>query len=485
MGFPGLGSWIERRAATSPADVALVADGVSHTYSDLAAGVRRMAEALRGRGVDPGDRVAFHGRNGVAALASLFGTTAIGAVWVPIHPARPDDEVRAVLDDAEPRLLIRAQPRSHPETAVPELEASDLSDDGHAPEPLPTWEPDPGDLAILAYTSGTTGLPKGVMLSHANVLWNVVQMLAAGAFAPTDVTLAAAPFTRMGGIGVTVLPSLFAGGAVVVPPATDGPAVLATIQQARVTVVFANPDLLEGMVRAPGWSDADLSSVRTGVVGGGLVPEELLRAYLDRGVRLRHGYGLTEAAPVVSLLDEREAATRVGSVGRPLPFVDVRAVRPDGSACEPGETGAWWIRGPNVSSGYWRRPPVVDDEGWFPTGDVGSIDAEGYLTFLDRASSAMAIGDEVVYPATIERALYGAAGVADLAAVDVDGSIVAAIVPETGAPPDPAALLARLRGTLAPHEVPSRIVQVDSIPRNAAGKVRRDELRDLIGQSVS
>ena len=487
MGSPGLGSWIERRATFSPSDVALVVDGVSHTYSDLAADVRRVAEVLRRLGIGPGDRVAFHGRNDPAALTSLFGTTAIGAVWVPIHPARPDDEVRAVLDDAEPRLLIRAQPRSHPETAVPELEATDLSDlsgDDPSPGPLPPWEPDPGDLAILAYTSGTTGRPKGVMLSHANVLWNVIQMLGAGAFASADVTLAAAPFTRMGGLGVTVLPTLFAGGAVVVPSASDGPAVLATIEQARVTVVFANPDLLEGMVRAPGWSDADLTSVRTGVVGGGLVPEELLRAYLDRGVRLRHGYGLTEAAPVVSLLDEREAATRADSVGKPLPFVDVRAVRPDGSACAPGEIGAWWIRGPNVSSGYWRRPPVVDADGWFPTGDVGSIDAEGYLTFLDRASSAMAAGDEVVYPATIERALYGATGVADMAAVDVDGSIVAAIVAEADAPPDPAALLARLRDTLAPHEAPSRIVQVDAIPRNAAGKVRRDELRDLIGRSI-
>jgi fatty-acyl-CoA synthase len=206
----------------------------------------------------------------------------------------------------------------------------------------------------------------------------------------------------------------------------------------------------------------------------------LLRAYLGRGVRLRHGYGLTEASPVVSLLDEREAESRLDSVGRPLPFVEVRAVRADGSACEPGEPGAWWIRGPNVSSGYWRRPPATDADGWFPTGDVGSIDAEGYLTFLDRASSAMSVGDGVVYPATIERALYGAPGVADVAAAEVDGRIVAAIVGEAGRRPDVPALVERLRGSLAPHEVPSEIAVVVSIPRNAAGKVRRAELVDAL-----
>src|SRR4029077_7098667 len=228
-------------------------------------------------------------------------------------------------------------------------------------------QPAPDDLAILAYTSGTTGAPKGVMLSHTNVMWEVVQMVGACAFSPSDVTLAAAPFTRMGGLGVTVLPTLFTGGAVVVPQAGEGEAVLATIERARVSVLFANPDLLDAMVRAPAWEDTDLSSVRTGVVGGGLVPEGLLRTYLERGVMLLHGYGLTEASPVVSLLDERDAVARAASVGKPLPFVEVRAVRPDGSGGGVDEVGAWGIRGPNVGEGYWHRPPVRDPEGWLPT----------------------------------------------------------------------------------------------------------------------
>lgn len=477
MRFPGLGSWVERKAARSPTDIALIADGTARSYLDLATDVRAIAELLQRNGVGRGDRVAFHGRNHPVALSSLFATAAIGAVWVPIHPARPEDEVRAVLEDSEPRILIRASPATHPDTDALEFEAAELDLSGGGSK-APAREPAPDDLAILAYTSGTTGAPKGVMLSHANILWDVIQMMAACSFAPTDVTLAAAPFTRMGGLGVTVLPTLFTGGTVVVPPAADGKAVLATIEGAGVTVVFANPDLLDAMVRAPGWEGADLSSIRTGVVGGGLVPESLLRVYLDRGVMLRHGYGLTEASPVVSLVEEREAVTRMGSVGKPLPFIDVRAIRADGSACEVDEVGEWWIRGPNVTEGYWRRPPVRDADGWFPTGDVGSIDADGYLCFLDRASAAMSIGGAVVYPATIERALYGAPGLADAAAVDVDGRIVAAVVAEASI--DPAHLLASLRSTLAPHEVPSEIREVGEIPRNAAGKVRRAELRKVL-----
>jgi fatty-acyl-CoA synthase len=414
-------------------------------------------------------------------LGSLFATTALGAVWVPIHPARPEDEVRAVLADADPRILIRASPSTRPETDVRTFEVDELEGlQGDPAEPA-THEPAPDDLAILGYTSGTTGPPKGVMLSHANLTWNVIQMLVACAFAPADVTLAAAPFTRIGGLGVTVLPTLFVGGTIVVPPAPDGASVLETIERARVTVLFANPDLLEAMVRAPNWGAADLSSIRTGVVGGGLVPESLLRVYLDRGVMLRHGYGLTEAAPVVSLLGDRDAQ-RADSVGRPLPFVDVRAVAPEGSACGPGEVGEWWIRGPNVSDGYWRRPPVRDADGWFPTGDVGSIDADGYLRFVDRASDAMKVGADVVYPATIERALYGAPGLVDAAAVDVDGRIVAAVVAQAPFEADEA--LARLRATLAPHEVPSGFVEVAEIPRNAAGKVRRDDLRVVLGRRI-
>jgi acyl-CoA synthetase (AMP-forming)/AMP-acid ligase II len=480
MRYPGLGSWIERRAARSPNEVAVIAGDVRRSYREFAAEVRAIAAHLARIGISQGDRVAFHGGNDPSAPSTLFAVASIGAVWVPIHPARPECEVVQVLEDAEAALLIRAAPASDPPADVPTIHLDELASLPRSANTPSALDVDPGALVILAYTSGTTGAPKGVMLSEANILWDVIQMVAACAFGPRDVSLAATPFTRMGGLGVTVLPTLFAGGAIAIPGTVDGPGVIETIERERVTVVFANPDLLESVVRSPSWPEADLTSVRTGVVGGGLVPTPLLRAYLDRGVNLLHGYGLTEAAPVVSLLEEPEASTRADTVGRPLPFVEVRATRPDGTSCAPGEIGEWWIRGPNVTAGYWRRPNVRDVDGWFPTGDVGTIDEDGYLTFLDRASSAMRIGDVSVYPATIERALYGAPGIADAAAVDIDGRIVVAVVRSHDGPPIADELRGTLDAVLGPLAATCEIESVASIPRNAAGKVLRAELRQRL-----
>ena len=477
MGAPGLGTWIERRARRAPGDAALIVGGAELSYLELAARIRSFAAALTARGIAAGDRVAYHGGNHPAALVSVFATAAVGAIWAPIHPARPEDEVRVILRDATPRLLIRADPETHPDAGVPELEATGLGDDG---PPLPMREVEPDDVVLLPYTSGTTGPPKGVLVTEGNLWWHTAELVAALGLSAADVSVAAAPFTRAGGLGVTVLPTLFAGGAVAVPDVVDGPSVLASIERDRVSVLFANPDLLAQIVRAPGWATADLSTVRTGVVGGNLVPEPLLRTYVDRGVQLRHGYGLTEAGPAVSLLDGDEVLERVTSVGRPLPFIDVRTVRPDGSECEPGEVGEWQVRGPTVCAGYRNHPPVHDAEGWFPTGDLGSIDAEGYLSFLDRASSALHIGGATVYPATVEARLYGLPGVADAAVAEVEGRLVAAIVPEPGREPDGRALLAALAEALPLEAVPSEVRRVEEIPRNASAKVRRDVLAGIL-----
>ena len=483
MTFPGLASWITRRAVRAPERIALRTPVGAVTYRVFDARARSFARRLVEEGVGAGDRIAYHGPNDPAALYSLFGARMAGAVWVPVLPTRPSEEIRHVLRDSGATVLVTADPAVASSPGIAVVSPEEL--DEHEAD---TWAPAapvaPGDLALLGYTSGTTGPPKGVMLTEANVLWNAVQMVPALPLSAADVTLGAAPFTRIGGIGVTVLPTLFVGGAVALPADTHGTTLLDTIARERVTVVFANPDLLDRIACAPGWLDADLSRIRAAVVGGGLVPPSLLQTYLDRGVPLRHGYGLTEAAPVVSILEADEVAEHPASVGKPLPFVDVRAVRPDGSMCGPREVGAWQIRGPNVFAGYWGHPSPFTDDGWFPTGDVGAIDEQGFLTFVDRASSVIATGDAFVYPSRIESGLFDVRGVSDVAVVDVDGAVVAAVVPEAeGADATLEAVLAGLRAHAA-GAYRTSVCVVGAIPRNAAGKVRRDALRDLVRVSA-
>jgi acyl-CoA synthetase (AMP-forming)/AMP-acid ligase II len=479
MTFPGLASWIQRRAERTPDRIALGTPVGAISYDEFARRARSFGRRLLELEVRPGDRIAYHGPNHPAALYSLFGARAVGAVWVPLLPGRTAEEEAHVLRDSGARLLVTADPEIGPAADIasvsPEgLEASD-------PETaLPVVPTEPGELALLGYTSGTTGPPKGVMLTEANILWNAVQMVPVLPVSAADVTLGAAPFTRIGGLGVTVLPTLFVGGTVVIPADTYGPTVLDMIEREGVTVVFANSDLLDRMACAPGWPEADLSRIRAAVVGGGLVPLSLLRTYLDRGVPLRHGYGLTEAAPAVSVLETGEVTERPVSVGKPLPFVDVRAVRPDdGSVCAPNEVGAWQIRGPNVFAGYWGLPSPFDPDGWFDTGDIGSIDDEGYLTFVDRASSIIATGGSFVYPSRIESELFDVRGVSDVAVVEVDGAVVAAVVPDEGDETVVDVARRRLRASIADAQ-PTDVRAVTEIPRNAAGKVRRDALRELL-----
>jgi fatty-acyl-CoA synthase len=486
-----LESWIARRASATPQDVALVHGNTRLTYAQFDARIRATAAHLAGLGIGVGDRIAFHGHNEPAALQTLFAAARLGAIWVPVHPARPSGDVRFILDDADARVVVRGRV-DQPLQALPGrtmVEPQDLIDASLISREVPMASSTPDDLVMLAYTSGTVDAPKGVMLSHGNLTWNVVHMLTACAISRADVALAAAPFTRVGGLGVTVLPALFVGGTVVIPTGTDGDSVLREIERERVSVLFANPGLLDAMATAQSWPTADLGGIRTGVVGGGLVPDALLRTYLDRGVRLRHGYGLTEGAPVVTLLDERDAVTHAQSVGRPVGFVEVETRREDGRRCAADEVGEVVIRGPNVTRGYWRRTDAtaaaVLPGGWFRTGYAGTIDADGYVTLEGRVSDAMRRPEGLVYPAELERLLYRTPGIADSAALLMDGRITLAIVPAAGA----TVSLQDVHGALAKHlpswKLPNALAIVPSIPRNAAEKILRDSLHRALVEGRS
>jgi acyl-CoA synthetase (AMP-forming)/AMP-acid ligase II len=492
----GVGSWIERRARIAPHRVALVGDERSFTYAELARRVRCLANGLRRLGVGRGDRVAWLGPNHPAFLEALFASGLVGAMLAPVNHRLEAGGIRAVLDDIEPRVLIQhhtADPaavagpvRHRIAVAGPVEGASDF-------EALVAASPDDpvevavgmDDVCLLPHTSGTTGPPKGIMLTHANVTWNVVNFLSCADFRGDDVTVAIAPFFRVGGTGVNVLPVLFLGGQVVVTGDLSPAGILRVMERHRVTVGFGNPDLLDALARSERWPQADLSSVRFVVTGGAPVPERLIRAWLDRGVLLLQGYGLSEAAPLALLLDPASATTRLGSAGRPPLLVDVRIMAADQRLVGPGETGELLVRGPNVMAGYWRRPEatreVLSSDGWLRTGDAARSDQEGYVWIVDRMADCFVSDGRQVYPGDVERVLSGHPSVADAGVVQVaakggGGSVAAFVVLSAGAQATEADILAYGRRHLAAHQAPASVTFLDRLPRNSVGKLLRARL---------
>ena len=284
--------------------------------------------------------MAWIGINDAAFLELLFATGQVGGILAPVNHRLPPEERRLVLADVEPVVMVEHGVTATPAVSVRHRVAVDPVSVEGRPEGVLDYEAfltgstdDPVDAAVsmddvlmVPHTSGTTGRPKGVMLTHANVTWNAVNFITTADFRPTDVTIAIAPFFRVGGTGVNVLPILFLGGTVVVPADASPDGILADLERHRVTVSFGNPDSLLALQRAAPWTSTDLSALRVIYTGGAPVPEPLIRAYLGRGITLLQGYGLSEAAPLALLLDAEHALTKVGSAGRPPLLVDIRIV---------------------------------------------------------------------------------------------------------------------------------------------------------------
>jgi fatty-acyl-CoA synthase len=496
----GVGSWIERRARIASDDLALIAENRSFTYGELAGRVRRLANGLRRLGVARGHRVAWLGPNHPAFLESLFATGLLGAALAPVNHRLTADEVLWILEDIEPSALIQHHSTGHspPAPSVRNRVVVAGSSDGAMDyEALLADTPDDAveetvgldDLCLLPHTSGTTGRPKGVMLTHGNVTWNVVNFLTCADFRSDDVTIAIAPFFRVGGTGVNVLPVLFVGGVVVVPEAVSSDETLLLFERHRVTVGFGNPDILDALARSERWPTVDLSSVRFMLTGGAPVPERLIRAYLDRAVTLLQGYGLSEAAPLALVLDPQSALRKIGSAGRPPLLVDVRIVGPDGADVGPGETGELTVRGPNVMAGYWNRPKetreVLTSDGWLLTGDAARMDDEGYFWIVDRVADGFTTDEHVVYPGDVERVMAGHPAIAEAGVAGVPaegrGEVGAAfVVLSAGTEVTEQELLAFCRKHLAPHQVPASVTFVDRLPRTSVGKLIREPLRALL-----
>jgi fatty-acyl-CoA synthase len=493
-----LGSWFSRRADRTPNRRALTFEGSTWTYAQLLDRVDRLAAAFRDGGVCHGDRVGFLGLNQPAFLETMFAASRSGAIFVPLNFRLTGPELAFIIGDAGIHtLVVDGMHRPLVDEVRAELPIRRLlsaEDDlprllaGH--EPIAAGEPLTEDeVAVIMYTSGTTGRPKGAMLTHGNVWWNNANAMHLFDVLERDVTLVVAPLFHIGGLNVTTLLALQKGAEVVLHRTFDPGACLEDIARYGVTTMFGVPAIFQFMSLHPGFADADLTTLRSLVCGGAPVPEPLLKLYNGRGIPIQQGYGLTETSPSVTFLGPDDGIAKLGSAGKPPLFTDVRLVGDDGRVVrDPMVRGEVCVRGPNVMKGYWNRPDAttaaIDPEGWFHTGDVGYLDDDGFLFIVDRVKDMVITGGENVYPAEVESVLYDHPAVAEVAVIGLpDERWGEAVVAVAALRSDADALtLEALRDfaaeRLARYKLPTRLEVVDVLPRNPAGKVLKFELRD-------
>ncbi|MFR9805953.1 acyl-CoA synthetase [Pseudonocardia sp. RS010] len=502
----GLGTWPARRARISPDRTALSDPRRSLTYAQLADRVARYAGALRRLGVGPGDRVAYAGVNALEVFETFFATWLLGAIAVPLNHRLSGPEIRFVLEDCGASVLVHSADTDalvaaalggvRPSAlrhvvAVPPARcpAGGRDYDGEiAAGPVLVAEPAVSldDPALILYTSGTTGRPKGAVLTHATMTWNTVNFLAHVDVLGTDRALCIAPLFHCVGLGQVTLPTLFKGGSVEVLPKADPGLVLERISAGRITGFSAVPTMLQMMCEHPGWAAADLSSLTLVQYGGSPVQERVARAWLDRGVRLIQGYGMTEASPGVSMSTSDGTAAHPTSVGVPHFFTDVAQLRDGRPEVPGGEPAELVVRGPHVFAGYWNLPDetaasLVDGQ-WFRTGDVLRVDPDGWAHVVDRVKDMYISGGENVYPAEVEAVAVQLDAVAECAVVGVAdprwGEVgVAYVRVREGAALTEAELRAHLGSGLARYKLPKYVEFVAELPRNATGKIRRVDLR--------
>jgi len=492
----GIGSWPERRRRIDPDWVAIWFEGVAITYADFAERVRRTAGALAGLGVGAGDRVAWVSGNHPSALETLYACGQLGAIWVPVNARLTAPEVRYVLDDSGAAVVVHGRDQGTLADTLADgrtwIAAEPPADGGAGSLPYeellaaagPELRDEPvslDDPCLIMYTSGTTGRPKGAVLTHGNITWACMNQILAFDFVADERTLALAPLFHIGGLNGTVNPTLLRGGRVVIIRSFEPAATLETIERQRITSFFAVPTVLDALARQPDFATRDLSALRTVAAAGAPIPLPTLRTWLDRGMTVQQAYGMTETTANGTVLDSADAVRRVGSAGRPQFFTDIRVVRPDGTTADPGEVGEIVLSGPSVMKGYWNGPDRPAD-GWHRTGDAGAMDDDGYLTISDRYTDMIISGGENVYPAEVESALLELPGILEAAVIGVPdakwGEVgLALLVAAPGADRDPDAVRAALRTRLAGFKVPRHFRFVDELPKTATGKIRKSELR--------
>ncbi len=504
MNIPGIGSWLTKREFLNGNKEAVVDSKRRLTYRELNRRVNRLARSLQVLGLKHGDRCAILAYNCLEYVEVIFAAAKLGLVLVPLNWRLSPAELAFNLSDSGTETLIFdsefagvvAQFRKQTDINQMIVLGHQGAPDADAYEELlirqPEAEPQTDQLVgldtahIIMYTAGTTGRPKGAVLSQGASFWNATNLTLDMNFTQNDRNLSVLPMFHIGGIGLFTLPMLYMGGTVVIQRTFDPGETLSLLKKEKITLFFGVAAIFLFLIQHSDFTSEAFENVRVVMSGGAPLPESLVRQYHETGITLQQGFGMSEAAPSIATLSRELALRKAGSIGRALFHVEARVVDDEMNDLPAGYEGELVIRGPNLMQGYWNRPEATNEAfegGWFHTGDIARMDKDGDLYIVDRKKDMFISGGENVYPAEVENAIFELSQVAETAVIGAKdakwGEIGRAVVVlKPGELLDEAAVIDFLKERLARYKVPKQVIFIDQLPRNAAGKVLKNILRE-------
>jgi acyl-CoA synthetase (AMP-forming)/AMP-acid ligase II len=501
-----IGSWTALRARRDPGRTALVCGAERVDYAELERRVGGAAGAVREAGVKPCHRVATALKNRVEFLELLFGTARAGAIFVPLNFRLSSEEVAYALADSGAELVVvQADTATAVSAALELLEGEPprvISVDGPDAEyaawrdaalPLDPHPVRPGDPVSIVYTSGTTGPPKGAVLTHGGVLTNVENYLADWDLRRDDATVVVNPIFHVV-LYILTVPLLYKGGKVVLMEDFDPAEAVRLAETEEITVWFAIPTAWQMMLATPEVEALDTSRLRFVGSGGAACPRPLMDRFAELGLDYRQGYGLSETTSSATTMGPGDQRRKPGSIGRPFFHVEARIVDEEGRPLPPGEVGEIQLRGRNICAGYWRKPRETaesfDADGWFSTGDIGRADEEDFYWIVDRKKDLIISGGENISSIEVEQAVLTHPRVAEAVVIGLPherwGETPCAVVATVdGEDLDPAALIAHCRGRIAHYKCPSVVLTVPELPKTATGKIAKLAVREMVAGRVS
>ncbi len=503
MTLPGIGTWLTRRVLLSP-DKEAVVDGQKRlTYQQLNQRTNRLSRALMDLGLQYGDRLGILSHNRLEFLEVIMAAAKLGLILVPLNWRLTASELAFILEDSRTETLVfgpeladlAREVRSKVplkrtivmgETNVEDLPAYEAllkaqSDE----EPIADKMPNLDTPHIIMYTAGTTGNPKGAILTQGASFWNAINLYTAIDFTVQDRNLVVLPMFHIGGIGLFTLPMLYVGGTAVIQQSFDPVRTFSLLAKEKISLFFGVPAIFIALLQHPDFKADIFQDVRLVMSGGAPLPISLVKQYHDHGIALQQGFGMSEAAPSIATLKKEHALAKAGSIGRAVFHLDARIVDDGMTELPHGQVGELVIRGPNLMQGYWNRPEATKEaftNGWFHTGDLAKMDSDGDMYIVERKKDMFISGGENVYPAEVENAIYELPQIAENAVIGIPderwgevGKAFVVLKPEKQLTKD--VIIEHLKGCLAKYKIPKQVMFLDQLPRNAAGKVLKTILR--------